>query len=100
LSNSLQDAQAYLMPVIFIIMLPTLFMMVSILQSPGALLPRILSWIPIYTPFAMLGRLGGGVQLWEVLGTGALLVLFLIAELWALGRLFQANLLNTGQPPA
>ena len=100
LSNSLQDAQAYLMPVIFIIMLPTIFMMFSIVQNPDALLPRVMSWIPFYTPFAMLGRMGSGVALLEVLGTGVMLAAFLVVELFLIGRLFQASLLQTGQPPA
>jgi ABC-2 type transport system permease protein len=100
LSNSLQDAQAYLMPVIFIIMLPTMFMMITIVQNPDALLPRVMSWIPLYTPFAMLGRMGSGVSLLEVLGTGVMLAAFVVAELFLIGRLFQASLLQTGQPPA
>lgn len=99
LSNSLQDAQSYLMPVIFLIMLPTVFMMVSVVTSPNSPFVLILSWIPLYTPFAMLARLGTGVPLWEVLATGAMLALFVLAELYLLGRVFQASLLRTGQPP-
>lgn len=98
-SNSMQDAQAYLTPVIMVIMLPIVLMMGSALQNPDGLLPRILSWIPIYTPFAMLARLGGGVSPYEVLGTVILLIAFVALELYLLGRVFQANLLNTGQPP-
>lgn len=100
LSTSLQDAQAYLMPVIFIITLPIVFMMISAAQDPDGFLPRLLSWIPIYTPFAMLGRFGGGVSLAEVLGTGALLTVFVALEMWALGKLFQDSILRTGQGPA
>lgn len=100
LSTSLQDAQAYLMPVIFIITLPIVFMMISITQDPDGFLPQLLSWIPIYTPFAMLGRFGGGVSIGEVLGTGALLTVFVILEMWALGKLFQDSILRTGQGPA
>lgn len=98
-SNSMQDAQAYLFPVIIVLMMPVVLMMGSALQNPDGLLPRILSWIPIYTPFAMLARLGGGVSLYEVLGTVILLIAFVALELYLLGRVFQANLLNTGQPP-
>jgi ABC-2 type transport system permease protein len=58
-----------------------------------------MSWIPIYTPFAMLARLGTGVSLMEMLGTGVLLVVFVTLELMLLGRVFRASLLNTGQPP-
>lgn len=98
-SNSMQDAQAYLTPVLMAIMLPVVLMMGSALQNPDGLFPRILSWIPFYTPFAMLARLGGGVSPYEVVGTGILLVAFVALELYLLGRVFQANLLNTGQPP-
>jgi ABC-2 type transport system permease protein len=58
-----------------------------------------MSWIPLYTPFAMLARLGMGVSLTEVLGTGILLVGFVTLELMVLGRVFRASLLSTGQPP-
>jgi len=99
LSNSLQDAQSYLMPVIFLITLPVVFMMVQVVQAPNAALPVILSWIPLYTPFAMMARMTAGVSIAEVLGTGAMLALFVIAEMYLLGRVFQASLLRTGQPP-
>jgi len=99
LSNSLQDAQSYLMPVIMIIMLPVIFMMVSVLQQPNGVFPVVMSWIPLYTPFAMLARLGTGVEMYEVLGTGLMLAAFVVIEMILLGRLFQASLLRTGQPP-
>ncbi len=99
LSNSLQDAQSYLMPVIMIIMLPVIFMMLSVVQQPNGIFPAIMSWIPPYTPFAMLARLGAGVDFMEVLGTGLMLIAFVAVEILLLGRLFQASLLRTGQPP-
>jgi len=58
----------------------------------------VLSWIPLYTPFAMLARLGGGVPAPEMAGTAVVLVLFLGLELLLLGRLFRASLLSAGQP--
>ena len=48
----------------------------------------------------MLGRFGSGVALSEVIGTGAMLIVFVILETWLLGRLFQVSILRTGQPPA
>jgi ABC-2 type transport system permease protein len=87
------------MPVIMIIMLPVVFMMVSVVTAPNGPFALILSWIPLYTPFAMLARLGSGVSIVEVLGTGAMLGLFVAAEMYLLGRVFQASLLRTGQPP-
>ena len=98
LSDSMQDAQSYLMPVIMVIMLPVVFVIQATVRTPDALLVHVLSWIPLYTPFAMLARLGGGVPLWEMLGTAVVLALFLGLELLLLGRLFRASLLSAGQP--
>ncbi len=99
LSNSMQDAQAYLVPVMMVIVLPVVFLMTSIVRRSDSVYPHILSWIPPYTPFAMLARLGFGVSTTELLGTGAVLAAFAALEFVLLGRLFQANLLSTGQPP-
>ena len=98
LSDSMQDAQAYLTPVIMAIMLPVVFIIQATVRTPDAPFVHILSWIPLYTPFAMLARLGTGVPLMEMLGTGAVLLLFLLIELALLGRLFRASLLAAGQP--
>jgi ABC-2 type transport system permease protein len=46
----------------------------------------------------MLARLGSGVSVFEVVGTGVLLIVFVTLEILLLGRVFQASLLNTGQP--
>ncbi|MBO9713734.1 ABC transporter permease [Sphingomonas sp.] len=98
LSDSMQDAQSYLMPVLLLVMIPVMIMMQASLRSPDALITQILSWIPLYTPFAMLARLGTGVSLVEVIGTTIVLLAFVALELVLLGRLFQASLLSTGQP--
>jgi ABC-type Na+ efflux pump permease subunit len=98
LSDSMQDAQAYLTPVILLTMLPVMFMMQATLRDPDALFTHVLSWIPLYTPFAMLARLGSGVPLAEMLGTGALLIAFVVLEILLLGRVFRASLLSAGQP--
>ena len=97
-SDSMQDAQSYLTPVLMLIMLPVVFTMQATVRSPDSVLPHVLSWIPLYTPFAMLARLGAGVPLPEMLGTGAVLIVFMALELLLLGRLFRASLLGAGQP--
>jgi ABC-2 type transport system permease protein len=99
LSNSMQDAQAYLMPVTMGVLLPVMLMVNDIIRNPSGWLPEVMSWIPIYTPFAMLVRLGSGVSAAEILGTGLLLLVFVTLEFVLLGRVFRASLLNTGQPP-
>jgi ABC-2 type transport system permease protein len=98
LSDSMQDAQSYLTPVIMLIMLPVIFIIQATVRTPDAALVHVLSWIPLYTPFAMLARMGGGVPGLEMAGTAVVLILFLGVELLLLGRLFRASLLSAGQP--
>ena len=98
LSDSMQDAQSYLMPVILLVMLPVTFIIQATVRTPDAAIVHLLSWIPLYTPFAMLARMGTGVPLLEMLGTAAVLILFMALELLLLGRLFRASLLSAGQP--
>ena len=64
-------------------------------RDPGGLIPRIFSWIPIYTPAVMLARLESGVSSFELAGTAAVLLAFGAIELFALGRLFETNLIQT-----
>jgi ABC-2 type transport system permease protein len=96
-SDSMRDAQAYLTPMILGITIPFVMIAQSVLLNPDGPLPRILSWVPIYAPFAMMARLGSGVALWEVVGSGVLLAAFIGVELVLISRLFRSSLLQTGQ---
>jgi ABC-type Na+ efflux pump permease subunit len=96
-SDSMRDAQAYLTPMILVITIPFVLIAQSVLLNPDSPLPRILSWIPIYAPFAMMARLGSGVPTWEVAGSAALLAAFIGVELMLISRLFRSSLLQTGQ---
>ena len=67
--------------------------------NSGGVLMEVLTWVPIWTPFGVLARLGLGIPTWEVIGTGILLAAFTAAEIVLLGRLFRASLLAQGQRP-
>ncbi len=94
--ESLQEAQAYLMPLALIIAVPTALVSTVIFRDPNGLMPRIFSWIPIYTPVIMLVRLESGVSRFELFGTAAVLLAFGAVELFLLGQLFETNLIQTG----
>ena len=96
-SDSMRDAQAYLTPLILGITIPFVVIAQSILLNPEGPLPRILSWVPIYAPFAMMARLGSGVPTWELAGSGALLAAFIGVEFVLVSRLFRSSLLQSGQ---
>ena len=100
-SDSMRDAQGYLMPVLLVIIMPISILMQAVLggNSGGALI-EVLTWVPIWTPFGVLARLGLGIPAWEVIGTGILLALFTAVELVLLARLFRASLLAQGQKPS
>ena len=34
------------------------------------MLVEVLTWVPLWTPFAVLARLGLGIPTWEVIGSG------------------------------
>jgi len=100
MSDSMRDAQGYLMPVLLAILLPISILMQAVLGgNGGGVLMEVLTWVPIWTPFAVLARLGLGIPTWEVVGSGALLGVFAALELIMLGRLFRASLLAQGQRP-
>lgn len=96
-SDSMRDAQAYLTPLILLITLPFVLIAQSVLLNPDGPLPRIMSWIPIYAPFAMMARLGTGVPTWELVGSGVVLAAFIALELVLISRLFRSSLLQSGQ---
>jgi len=100
MSDSMRDAQGYLMPVLLVILLPiTILMQAVVAGNTGGVLLEVLTWVPIWTPFAVLARLGLGIPTWEVIGTAVLLGVFTAAEMVLLGRLFRASLLAQGQRP-
>ncbi|MDG5752086.1 ABC transporter permease [Qipengyuania sp. XHP0211] len=99
MADSMSEAQGYLMPVLLGILLPITFLLSSLVAGKDGLLVQILTWVPLWTPFAVLARLGMGIEWWEMIGSGILLAGFVALEVVFLGRLFRASLLATGQKP-
>jgi ABC-2 type transport system permease protein len=100
MSDSMREAQGFLTPVLLVIMLPVTLLVQAVLSDTGGPLIEALTWIPLYTPFAVLARLGSGIPTWEMLGSGATLLIFIVIEIVALGRIFRASLLSGGGRPS
>ncbi len=98
LCNTLKEAQNLMAPLMLILMVP-LFLMPFIPRDPNGPLATALSWVPWYTPFVMLNRLGADPPMRDVVGTLVLLLVFTAGVLWACGRIFRHSILRTGQPP-
>ncbi|MDG5748117.1 ABC transporter permease [Qipengyuania sp. XHP0207] len=99
MADSMSEAQGYLMPVLLGILLPITLLLNSIVAGKEGLIVQLLTWIPLWTPFTVLARLGTGIEWWEMVGAGLLLAAFVALEVVFLGRLFRASLLATGQKP-
>ena len=98
LCNTLKDAQNY-MGVVTVVMMVPMMTMFFIPKDPNGTLATTLSWIPIYTPFAMMNRMAADPPLFELVGTTVLLIVTTAAVLWLSGKIFRIGILRTGQPP-
>ena len=96
--NSLKEAQNLLQPVFLLLMIP-LFAMVPVVQEPNGLMARVFTYIPIYTPFAMMNRASGPPPAWEYVATTAVILVSLFLAFRAAGKIFRIGVLMTGNPP-
>ena len=85
-------------PVMTLLMVP-LIAMVFITQEPNGTVAKVLSFVPIYTPFTMMNRAAGPPETWEYVVTSALLVVTILLTFKAAGKVFRVGVLMTGNPP-
>ncbi|WP_375201598.1 ABC transporter permease [Hyphococcus sp.] len=98
-SNSLQDAQSYMGPVMLLVFAPLPFM-VMVFENPNGFIASLLTWIPIYTPYAVMMRAAADPPLWEVVGATAFMLAFAIVLVRFLGRIFRNAILQSSPPKA
>ncbi len=96
--NSLKEAQNLVQPVFLLLMIP-LFAMIPIVQEPNGLMARVFTYIPIYTPFAMMNRASGPPPAIEYVITTVLILVSLFVAFKAAGKVFRIGVLMTGNPP-
>tara|TARA_R110001606_G_scaffold242699_1_gene390578 strand:+ start:1677 stop:2177 length:501 start_codon:yes stop_codon:yes gene_type:complete len=98
LCNTLKEAQSLMMPMMMILIVP-LVTMTFIAQDPNGPVARIMSWIPLFTPFTMMNRAAAEPPMIDVIGTTIILLLTIALVLWLSGKIFRQGVLRTGQPP-
>lgn len=96
--NTIQEAQALMMPVFMMLFLP-LMAMIPIGRDPNGTLAKVLSFVPPFTPFVMMNRAAGPPTLLEYILTTLLLLASVAAALWAAAKIFRIGILMTGKPP-
>jgi ABC-2 type transport system permease protein len=60
---------------------------------------KVLSYIPLFTPFTMMNRAGGPPEPYEYVVTSALLLVSIWIAFRAAGKVFRIGVLMTGNPP-
>lgn len=96
--NTLKEAQSY-MGIITMLMMVPLMTMTFIPKDPNGPLARILSWIPLYSPFIMMNRVMADPPWVDLIGTILLMLVTAAATVWMAGKVFRIGILRTGQPP-
>ena len=96
--NTLKEAQNLMQPVIMILMVP-LIAMVFVTKEPNGMVAKVLSFIPLFTPFTMMNRSAGPPETWEYVATSILLVVTIWLAFKAAGKVFRVGVLMTGNPP-
>ncbi len=97
-TNSLKEAQNLLQP-IFVILIVPLVSMLFLVEEPNGTVAKVLSYIPLFTPFTMMNRAGGPPEAYEYVLTSALLLVSIWLAFRAAGKVFRIGVLMTGNPP-
>ena len=97
--NSLKEAQNLMLPIMIPLMIP-LMAMILVSQDPNGTFARIMSFIPLFTPFVMMNRAAGPPPLWEYLATTVLMLVSIYLAVRGAGKVFRIGILMTGKPPS
>ena len=99
--NEMREAQAFMTPVMLVIMIPWMLWM-PISRDPNSMFATVLSFIPPVGNFVMMLRMASTnpPPLWQpllgvVVGRGR----GRVASLWLAGKIFRIGLLMYGKPP-
>ncbi len=88
-----RDAQTLMGPVMMALVVPLLFMQMA-LRSPDALVLKIMSFIPPFTPFIMSARAPSEPPLVEIIGSILVMFAFAVLMMWLSGRAFRAGAMS------
>ncbi|MGB2819858.1 MAG: ABC transporter permease [Phycisphaerae bacterium] len=98
--NTIKDAQALMMPLTLLFMLPMMAWF-HLVKSPDGTLSRVLSFVPPMTPLVMALRLSANPETstLETWATIAVLAAFVPCVIWAMAKVFRTGILLYGKRP-
>lgn len=94
--DSPAEAQQFMFPITIPMLISYFALFTFILQDPHGSISVWLSIIPFTSPIAMMGRIGFGVPLWQLMLSMALLVGGFILTTWFAGRVYRVGILMHG----
>lgn len=99
--NTLKEAQVLLAPVMTLLSLSMLFL-VAVAREPHGDLSRVLSFVPLFTPFLMMVRIAASPPCppLEIAAAAGVLALAAWWTMRAAGRVFRVGVLMYGKPPS
>lgn len=98
--NEMREAQAFMTPVMLVIMIPWMLWM-PISRDPNSLFATVLSFIPPVGNFVMMLRMASTnpPPLWQPIAAIGIGAVGAVIALWLAGKIFRIGLLMYGKPP-
>jgi ABC-2 type transport system permease protein len=97
--NSEQEAQQAAMPLIFMLVVPMIFLQ-SVLMTPNGTLAKVLSWLPFSSPVIMPMRMSLTPLPWySIWGSILVALLSALAVVWMAARIYRVGMLMYGKRP-
>jgi ABC-2 type transport system permease protein len=94
--DSPAEAQQFMFPITIPMLISYFALFTFILNDPHGTISVWLSIIPFTSPIAMMGRIGFGVPLWQLIASQAFLVAGFILTTWFAGRIYRVGILMHG----
>jgi ABC-2 type transport system permease protein len=99
-SSSEAEARQAQAPVTFLLVIPAILSVVSMVNEPDGALFTMLTMIPLSSPIAMPARwVVSNVPLAELIASIAFLILALLGVTWLAGRIYRVGILMYGKRP-
>jgi len=90
------EAQQFMLPITIPLIISIIALSIVILQEPDGATSFWLSVIPFTSPIAMMGRIGFGVPLWELVLSMLMLIAGFIFTIWFASRIYRVGILLHG----
>lgn len=94
--DSPAEAQQFMFPITIPMLISYFALFTFILNDPHGTISVWLSIIPFTSPIAMMGRIGFGVPLWQLITSQVFLVGGFVLTTWFAGRIYRVGILMHG----